>query len=291
MTKPPVANLAAPLVAAYDPGSPEVCADGLREQWLLFDPSSIAVIAVEQRERQETVGIPVSVLRALGKEIGKTARKRVSDFIPLVRLLWDSYGREGRVVALVALGGMELAAPDAIVPMLKEMCRTCITWEDADRLAMDALEPIVRKDPDQWLATVEHWLTDESKWVRRSGITVIGRLPMKLPAYTARCVRQAERLLLDEEIDVRRAVSFAIRLAARGDVVPVRDFLGRHVPPPDAAATWVLCDVIRSMARKLLPEFGSLLPLYERWSADPALTSRDRRSVESAVTTLQRAQS
>ena len=291
MTKPPVANLAAPLVAAYDPGSPEVCADGLREQWLLFDPSSIAVIAVEQRERQETVGIPVSVLRALGKEIGKTARKRVSDFIPLVRLLWDSYGREGRVVALVALGGMELAAPDNIVPMLKEMCRTCITWEDADRLAMDALEPIVRKDPDQWLATVEHWLTDESKWVRRSGITVIGRLPMKLPAYTARCVRQAERLLLDEEIDVRRAVSFAIRLAARGDVVPVRDLLGRHVPPPDAAATWVLCDVIRSMARKLLPEFGSLLPLYERWSADPALTSRDRRSVESAVTTLQRAQS
>jgi len=70
----------------------------------------------------------------------------------------------------------------------------------------------------------------------------------------------------------------------------VRDFLAQHVPPEDAAAAWVLCDAIRSMAKKLLPEFVSLLPRYQKWAAVPTLSARDRCSVESAVKVLQKAQ-
>ena len=69
----------------------------------------------------------------------------------------------------------------------------------------------------------------------------------------------------------------------------MREALARHVPPTDPAATWVLCDAIRSMATKLLPDFVPLLPLYERWAADPALSAQERRSVESAVKTLRQA--
>jgi 3-methyladenine DNA glycosylase AlkD len=278
------------LIEAYDPDAPEACADGLRELWLQFEPGSIGFVKAEERELQETVGIPVPVLKSIGKEVAKTARRRVPDYVPLVRLLWDRYGREGRVVALITLGAMELTAPDCIVPLLKEMCRTCITWEDADRLAMDALEPIVRKKPEEWLTPIEPWLDDQSKWVRRAGVIVVGRLPMKHPAYAERCVRLCERLLLDSEVDVKKAVSFAIRLTARGDVEPVRGLLRQHVPPDDPSATWVLCDTIRSMARKLLPEFVSLLPIYEGWAADSALSTKDRRSVESAVRVLRQAQ-
>ncbi len=66
-----------------------------------------------------------------------------------MRLLWDAYGREGRVVAVYPLGAMELADPEKIHPLLLELCRRCLTWEDADQLAMRAVEPIVRKYPDQ----------------------------------------------------------------------------------------------------------------------------------------------
>jgi 3-methyladenine DNA glycosylase AlkD len=288
--KTEIADRVDSIIAGYDPAAPHATADGLRRLWLQFEPKSIEVIKAEQREQQETVGIPVPVLKEIGKESGKVARKRVKDFVPLTRLLWDEYGREGRVVAVIPLGKMELVDPETIVPLLLILCRTCITWEDADRLAMDALEPIVRKAPEQWLGAIEPWLTDENKWVRRAGVTVVGRLPMKLPAYTTRCIELTERLLFDEEVDVKRAVSFAIRLAARGETAPVYDFFARHVPPKDSAATWVLCDAIRSMAKTLLPEFASLLPLYEQWVADPTLSARDCRSVESAVKTLQKVQ-
>lgn len=281
-----IAQQVDPILYAYDPLSPQATADALRVLWLQVDPKSMGGIKAEQRTQQETVGIPVPVLKSIGKEIARVARKRVEDFVPLTRLLWDEYGREGRVVAVIPLGAMELVDPEAMIPRLLVTCRSCVTWEDADQFAMSALEPIVRKDPEKWLPALEPWMEDENKWVRRAGVIVVGRLPMKQPAYAARCLELTERLLLDDEVDVRRAVSFAIRLIARGKVEPVRDFLARHVPPDEVAATWVLCDAIRSMTKKFLPEFSSLLPLYERWAADPALSAKDRRSVESAAKTL-----
>jgi 3-methyladenine DNA glycosylase AlkD len=279
------------ILDSYDPSAPDVAADALRALWLQFEPKSMAGIKAEQRKKQETVGIPVSVLKAIGKEVGKVARKRVDDFIPLMRLLWDEYGREGRVVAVVPLGKMELVDPEKLLPLLRRLCRTCITWEDADQLAMNALEPIVRKQPAKWLQAIETWLSDENKWVRRAGITVVARLPMKHPDYTSECLALTEVLLSEEDTDVKRAVSFAIRLAARGEIAPVRDFLARHVPAEDPAATWVLCDAVRSMTKKFMPTFVPLLSRYEQWAADTALGAQDRRSVESAVRALRRAQS
>ncbi len=286
------------ILEGYDPAEPDLTASRLRELWLQFEPKSIEVIKAEQRAQQETVGIPVPVLKAVGLAIGKhalshakgPARKGVDELMPLTCLLWDSYGREGRVVAVHPLGMMELAAPDTVIPELMELCRTCLTWEDADQLAMNGLEPIVRKDPDGWLGAIDPWLVDENKWVRRAGITVAARLPMKHPAYTGRCLELAGRLLLDQEMEVKRAVSFAIRLAARGELVSTRQFLAGHVPPDDPAVTWVLCDAVRSMAKKLLPEFYPLLPRYQRWAASPELDPRDLRSVESAIKTLEKFQ-
>jgi len=81
-----------------------------------------------------------------------------------------------------------------------------------------------------------------------------------------------------------------MELADPETVIPLLDFLARHVPPEDPAATWVLCDALRSMTGKFLPEFALLLPLYEQWASDPALSARDRRSVESAVKALRSVQ-
>lgn len=238
-------------------------------------------------EKQETTGIPIPDLRLIAKELEQPARKNVDHYLPLMRMLWDEYGREGRVVALIPLGKMELAAPEKIVPVLKVMCRTCITWEDADRLAMDALEPIVRKKPDRWLPQIEPWLVDENKWVKRAAIIVVGRLAMKNAAYVNRSLELCEGLINEEDVDVKKAVSFAIRLTARGGTGPVCGWLERHIPPPSPAATWVLCDTIRSMAPKLLPDFVPLLPVYQAWADNETLSSKAQWSIESAIKKLE----
>jgi len=277
------------LLADYDPKSPDQTAGHLRDLWLKFEPKSIQGIKAEQRQKQETIGIPIPVLKEISKNIAKVARKRVADFIPLTRLLWERYGREGRVVALPVLGAMELTAPETILSLLRRLCPDCVTWEDCDRLAMDALEPIVRKEPEKWLASLEPWLLDNNKWLRRAGVTVVGRLAMKHPTYTRRGLALTEQLLWDEDMDVKRAVSFAIRVSVRGEIEPVLEFMKKHVPPENPAATWVLCDVIRSMGKAFLPNFTPLLSLYEQWLTDPSINARDSKSIQSAIRILRSA--
>lgn len=288
MKKEEITRIVGSILDSYDSKYPNKTADSLRDFWKTFEPKSIEGIKAELREQQETLGIPVPVLKSVGKELSKSARKRVNEYIPLARILWEEYGREGRVVAAIVFGAIELVEPSRIVLILKDLCSTCVTWEDADRLAMDSLEPIVRKEPDDWIGVIEPWLDDENKWVRRAGVTVLARLPMKHAYLTERCLELIEPLLGDDEVDVRKAVSFAIRLSVRGKVKPVREFLQRNVPPADADATWVLCDAIRSMTKKFLPEFDSLLPQYKAWSELESLTPTERRSVESAIAHLQR---
>jgi len=206
--------------------------------------------------------------------------------VPLARPLWDEYGREGRVVALIVFGALELTAPDTIMPLLRECCRGCASWEDADRLAIDALEPVVRRLSDEWLTRIVPWLGDENKWVRRAAITVVARLPMKRPVFTSRCLALTEQLPLDTDIDVRRAVSFSIRLCAKADPALACRFPEAHVPGAGPVAVWVLCDAVRSADRRIVPALRPLLPRCEAWLADPMPGAQDRRSVEGAIRAL-----
>lgn len=283
-----IAEKVASIIKGYTSSKPEVTAKALRKYWLEFEPNKgLELVKAEQRKQFEAIGIPIPILKAIGNEVAKTARQDVNGFIPLAQLLWDEYGREGRVVALIIFGAMELIEPQRLVPLLKDLCKQCASWEDADRLAMDAVEPIVRKYPDTWLSEMEAWLKDENKWIRRASITIIGRLPMKHPAYTSQCLELTERLLSDTDTDVRRAVSFAIRTCARTDPQLAYAFLKKQVAAANSAAVWVLCDVIKSMDRRIIAEFAPLLPHYKEWGASPNISSKDKRSIESAIKVLQ----
>jgi len=278
------ASAARQIIGSYFPADPDSTAAALRDVWLRATPTGIDLAKAEQFLSLKTAGTPVPVLKAMGGEIGKVARKRVADFVPLARHLWDDYGREGRILASTFLGPMELAAPEAVIPVIYQLAQTCMAWEDCDQLAMTALESIVRKNPEGYLDCLGPWVSDENKWVRRAAITAIGRLPMKHAKYTARCLELVEPALADSDLDVKRALSFAIRVSARGQIAPVRDFILAHRAVADADSIWVLCDVIRSMTKVLLPQFADLLPVYEAWLE--TVDARTRRSVETAVNIL-----
>ena len=277
------------IVAAYEPQSSEETARGLQKMWseIPSTEGGAGLVKAEVREEFKALGVPVADLADIGKEIGKVARRRVDDFLPLARVLWDDYGWEGRLVASTFLGSMELTAPERVMPVIHQLAETCVGWEDCDQLAMRALEPVVRKQPDEYLDTLDPWVKDPDKWVRRAAITVIGRLPMKHPSYTERCLLMVEAALGDDDLDVRRPLSFAIRASAKGDTDAVKAFIERQAPRTDPASIWVLCDVIRSMTKKFLPQFKDLLPMYENWLA--TVDGKSQRSVASAINVLRSA--
>jgi 3-methyladenine DNA glycosylase AlkD len=274
------------ILADYDLYSAENAAAALQALWSQVPATEggARLVRADVREQIQALGVPVPALDEIGRGLGKVARRRVDDFLPLAQRLWEAYGREGRLVASTMLGPMELAAPEKVMPVIEGMARSCATWEDCDQLAMRALEPVVRKEPDKYLCTMGHWIEDPNKWVRRAGITVVARLPMKRPEYTDTCLPMVEPALGDGDQDVRRAVSFAIRMGARGDPAAVARFIRRQAHRTDAAAIWVLSDAMRSMTKKLLPQFKELLPLYEHWLE--LVDTKSQRSVASAIKAL-----
>ena len=278
------------ILKKYTPTAPDPTAAAIRACWLTFASNQgIQLIKAEQRQQLEAAGTPIPVLQAIGKEIARIAGKDVPSYLPLARCLWEAYGREGRVIALILFGSMVLVEPDYLVPMLRDLCRSCVSWEDTDRLAMDAVEPIVRKHPERWIDEMAFWLSDANKWVRRAAITIIGRLPMKHPIYTPQCLAMAETLLTDSDVDVRRAVSFAIRMCAKSDPQLACAFLQQQISATNVACVWVLSDVIKSMDRKILHQFVSLLPFFQDWKKGMSPSAKERRSLESAIAVLQHA--
>jgi hypothetical protein len=105
-------------VAVYDPADPATTAATLEELWLQAPAKEVGALTEVDRDALKAVGVPVAILRDIGKGIRKVARKRVDDFLPLIQLLWYEYGREGRIVAVQATGPMELAAPEQVLPVI-----------------------------------------------------------------------------------------------------------------------------------------------------------------------------
>jgi len=277
------------ILSGYGPASVGEVARSLEGLWSQVPSTEggTAFVKAEVRREYKALGVPVPALSEIGKEIGRAARKRVDDFLPLAVLLWESFGREGRLVASTFLGDMELAAPDKVLPELLELATTCVTWEECDQLAMRGLEPVVRRRPEEYLSGLEGWVRHANKWVRRAGITVIARLPMKRPEYTATCLEMVEPALGDDDQDVRRAVSFAVRMGARGDPKVVSSFIEMQAHRTDTESIWVLCDAMRSMTKELLPQFKGLLPVYQNWLA--SVDARSEKSVASAIRVLESA--
>lgn len=271
-------------LAGYDPARASETAAALARIWLART-EPLAEVPALVKTTLTWAGTPIPVLDAIGKEVGKEARRRGADYLPLAHALWDEHGREGRVVAATMLGPMALADPERLLPVLREMAAACAGWEDADQFAMRAVEPIVRKKPTAYLDRLAPWVADANPWVRRVGVTVIARVPLKHPDRAVQCLALVEPALADPEREiVGRAVSFAIRLCARADADAVKAFIRSNASARDPHAVWVLCDVIRSLWKKLLPEFTDLRPVYQAMleHAD----ARSRRSVESVMSLL-----
>lgn len=260
-------------------------ADLLESLWLKGDVTkSSGLVKKEQREKLKFKGIQLDVLKSMGKEIGKTI-KNVDDFLPLAETLWNNYGREGRIVSAVILGKIVGSDPEKIVPVCKKLVKTAISWEDCDNM-VEGIEPLIRKEPETYLEWLYLWLQDENKWVRRCCITVIGRLPMKRPEYTSQCLNMIVPCLTDDDKDVQRAVSFAIRMGARGDIQAVYTFVRTHAGGLNPGKIWVFSDVIRSMTKKFIPAFRSLLPVYEEW-LHTVDNPQSKRRLHSAVSVLE----
>lgn len=243
------------------------------------------LIKKDQREQSGFIGIDFKFLELIAKAICKNIKKNPVDFLPLAITLWKDFGREGRIISTYLFGQIILKQPAEVISTCKELTKTCISWEECDNMAMKGLEPIFRKETEEYLDTLNSWIIDENKWIKRAAATIVGRLPMVKKEYTMKCLNIIIPGFDHKDLDVMRAYSFALRISARGDIKTLKTFIKENTGGQTYSKIWIFSDFIKSMTKKFLPEFKELLPDYEKWEAslsDP----RSLKTIKSAIKIL-----
>ena len=287
MTKEQIIEKLQILIKDYTPDCVQKSADDIENLWLKSDNKrETRLVKAELQEKLHIAGVNLDILKAMGKTIGKQAKGNEADILPLARELWDNHQREGRIVSAYLLGAIVIALPEAVFALSFALAKSTVSWEDADNMIM-SIEPAVRKNPDVYFPWLDKWFVDPCKWVRRIAITITGRLAMKHKDYTGTCLEKILINIEDEDPDVRRATSFAIRLSTRGDLKEVITFLKKNAGGAGYGKIWVYADVIRSMTKKFLPDCKKLLPVYKGWQS--GLTeAKAIRSLDAAIKLLEK---
>jgi 3-methyladenine DNA glycosylase AlkD len=181
--------------------------------------------------RLRRLGLRTAEVRAVARELARQCRTLPPRAVVAVGLGLVRRGTlEGGLVACELLSRHRAASAS-------------LTARDLERLA---------RDPDNWVTTdsfacllsgpawhggrigdevVERWARSPNRWWRR--IALVSTVPLNLPSRggtgdVPRTLRLCGRLVADRDDMVVKAMSWALREAAKRDPLAVRRFLARH---------------------------------------------------------------
>jgi 3-methyladenine DNA glycosylase AlkD len=202
----------------------------------------------------QTYGLRVGHLRAIGKAVARHYDKDVAAGRAIALESWGRGSREHRLFALFLLENLRLP-PEACWELGTRFLPDVITWEDCDQLCAALLGRALTRDP-AYMDELESWLEDENFWVRRAAL--VSTAYLRRARYDEALARSLDRralamcaaLLDDREPYIRKAVDWATREVLRRHYDLARDWLieqAKGSPSRTAATT------LKLSAKKLEP--------------------------------------
>ncbi|RMF89243.1 MAG: DNA alkylation repair protein [Methanobacteriota archaeon] len=191
-------------------------------------------------------GVPKPVLRVIAAEIGRFIQKEPSKAQGLLEVIWAEGSWEARQIAGKSLERFGPKNPEICLGFVSSVLSDLDNWSVCDNLAIFGVEPIVYSDPELVLPLSERWIKSDNRWVRRFGVvTLRGYKRMKT---TDRVFRILDRVMEDDEKDVKKAVSWVLREITKGNPEDVAGFLARWAGrDPNKDARWIIKDGMKKL--------------------------------------------
>lgn len=184
----------------------------------------------------KTFGVPMTVLRPLGKSIGRNHERALS--------LWETGSREARLLAAFTADKKRISAADA--------WRWAADFDSWD--IVDGVADVFAETP-HWCELIDDFAEDEREFVRRTAFAMIAWAAVhkkKEPDETyLGLLPLIEKHATDERNFVRKAVNWALRsigkrsLSLHGPALAVSEKL---VASADKTARWIGKDAVRELA-------------------------------------------
>jgi 3-methyladenine DNA glycosylase AlkD len=193
-------------------------------------------------------GTPVTVLRALSRQVGIALRENPRIGIPLLSRLWESGCREERRIAAESVAYYFARDPDAAYRLVMGWLADMNNWEICDVMATAAFKPYAVENPQIAFRLAASFVKSPNPWLRRFGLVMLiplahkPRLEEQEPFFYA-----IKEVLKDDDENVQKAASWLLREITAKDASRTARFLQAHATDQHPACR----RIIREGSRKL----------------------------------------
>ncbi|MHA1834936.1 MAG: DNA alkylation repair protein [Candidatus Baldrarchaeia archaeon] len=238
-----------------------------------------------EKEKTKKLGIvKTPTLNSIGKELGKLL---VKDEWKFERLLdcWklslknarrDKYGvltgREIKYVVINALGEVSKKEYQNARNFVLNILNDLQDWEMVDTLALRVIVNLAKQNQEEMFYLLKKWTKSNNKWVRRLSAASIPSFIRAKPIEAKICLKIIENLMEDEDLDVKKAVAWALREISKKDPKAVYEFLLNYTNTQNKDTKWIIKEGIKNYLRNGLKKLN--YNKYELCFGRPCLSIR-----------------
>jgi len=198
----------------------------------------------------KTFNTPVPVLKTLGTGIGKAGEKEPKKYLNLLKRIWKSGYREGKVLSAFALERIGKKEPEASLKLVESFIPGIKNWEVCDQLATKGLRPLAVSNPGKILKLGVKCAKSRNKWTRRFGaVSLVPFVHGGNSEITQNFFDVLEPLMEDSESDVKKAVSWALRELTRKNPELVFRFLLKWTKKEDRNTLWIIKNGMKKLEK------------------------------------------
>lgn len=217
--------------------------DQLKKQ---ANPNNVAGMARFGISSRNTLGVSVTNLRKIAKEIKKETKNKET-LHKTAHKLWESEIHEARILATI-LDVPELVSED----QADRWVRDVESWDVGDGLCLNLIDKTSFA-----FSKAKEWATDESEFVRRAGFaTMAGLASHNKTAMNEEFLAffpLIKKYSIDERNFVRKAVNWALRGTGKrnSNLLISAINLAKEISKIDSkSARWIATDALRELSKK-----------------------------------------
>lgn len=230
-----------------DIGDDETFIESLKELLIsLIDEKTIKNYKRLIKDTGKYYGVPKPHLWIIAADIRKFILKNPNKAQHILQILWGEGSYEARQIAGKCVEKFGPKHPDTTLEFVESAIPDINNWSICDSLSIYAVEPMLLSDQQPILHLVDRCVKHPNKWIRRFGVISL-RGYRKLD-FTDEVYVILETVKDDKETDVKKAVSFILRILTPTHQEEVLDILTRWAEQkPDKNTIFIIKDGMKKL--------------------------------------------
>jgi 3-methyladenine DNA glycosylase AlkD len=225
------------------------------------DIDSVISLISKELKKEKTNKLQITktpLLNSIGKELGKLLAKEKWRFERLTEL-WGKGKRDEKLIVISALGEISKKDYKNSKQFVLNVLKDIIDWEICDQLSLKVIVNLAVQNQKELFSLMHEWITSKNKWIRRLAVATIPPFIRAKGMESKICLKLLNKAMKEEDRDVKKAISWALREITKKDPKSVFEFLQKWAKVDNKNTKWIIKEGMKKLAKKEQEKLKSLI--------------------------------